>query len=253
MHENDKIEAKSKIKKNLSELCSQLGKTPTIKQYKESNRKPSYDQIIYLYGKWSSAILDAGLAPNPKQRPPPRCYTEDFLIDEFIRVSNEIKAIPSIPVFQSKANVSIGPYKRKFGSWENVKKTISSEYREKFKFQVEYKNFFRQESPISGKLLSFDCPLKYKPRNEVETIILFSLVAEREGYAIRRAQVEFPDLLLEKDGELLRCEAEWLSSSYLNHGHPIDSDIVCLCWRKDREIPGIREIIELEKIIRNYE
>lgn len=51
---------------------------------------------------------------------------------------------------------------------------------------------------IKNEELCLNVPLKYKPRNELETIILFSLLPKKLGYTIVKAQNEYPDLIIKK-------------------------------------------------------
>jgi hypothetical protein len=42
---------------------------------------------------------------------------------------------------------------------------------------------------------------------------------------------------------------EFLSSSYFDHGHPLNNEVICICWRENRELPGIGGILSLEKYL----
>src|SRR3990172_7217343 len=73
-----------------------------------------------------------------------------------------------------------------------------------------------------------------KPKNEIETIILFTLQAERYGFEILEAQsIGFPDALIKKDGKEYRVEFEYKSLNFRTHKHdPTGCDLI-ICWIDD--------------------
>jgi len=94
-----------------------------------------------------------------------------------------------------------------------------------------------------------DCALVFEPSNEMETIILFGILADSLGYKILKVQTDFPDGLIEKDGVQIQVEFEFLSSNYLQHGHPLDFKGLCICWRNDCSLGKIN-ILSLEEYVR---
>jgi hypothetical protein len=97
--------------------------------------------------------------------------------------------------------------------------------------------------------LNIECPLVYEPRNEFETIALFTVLAKDLGYRILSIRAEFPDAILEKDGIAIKAEFEFLSSNYLAHCHEMSPDILCICWRGDCDLSPVK-ILCLEDFIR---
>ena len=251
IHKFDKEDKKEKIRNEIRRITKQIGKTPTITDFKRSKAKISVNQIVYFYGSWNEAVEDAGLKTNPTFQPPSNKVPKQDLIDEFIRVANEVGSIPGKDRFRSKAKFSWTPYKTTFGSWANAVKYIVENYKDKFTFTAENKGKINASTKVAKDrdLLKFSCPLLYIPRNEFETIVLFSYLASKLGYMIEMVRAEFPDAVLIKDGEKINCELEHLSSNYLQHGHPQDGTCICICWRKDIEIKGV-ETFSLEEYLR---
>lgn len=250
-HKFDIEDEKESIKISILRISKELGKTPTQKEYKEYRNKEelSVEQIFYRYGKWSDALKAAGLNPNPFQKPPHQLeIEEDELIKNFIQVSNSLGKIPAANEFRVHSRYSWTPYKRKWGSWNNVIKHFISKYKDGFSFRV---NLIEDKEAIARrKKFLFECPLIYEPINEFETIALFCFLAKELGYKIRSIRSDFPDGILEKDGKEILVEFEFLSSNYLQHCHPKKFNGLCICWRKDVELGDIK-IFSLEEYIRN--
>lgn len=235
-------------------VAEKLGRTPTIREFKRSRRTTmfSYDQILRAFGAWTPAVEAAGLKPNPIGEPPSNKRERQDLIDEFVRVANKLGTIPSHPMFSANSAMSRGPFKREFGSWKEAVRTITKEARARFTFAPKLQlNATGSKSSRDPRTLGLSTPLLFVPRNETETLVLFTLLAGQLGYEIEAAQIDFPDLLLRKDGQSFRAEVEFLSSTYLAHGHPIEADVLCVCWRKDKDIPGLRDILSLEEVVRS--
>jgi hypothetical protein len=248
MHENDTAHRKLAAISSMRRLAVEINKTPTIIEYKRSGLVPTYDMVIADFGSWRSFIDQCALPQNPYQKPPSNRHAREELIREFIRVANLLKRLPSLPDFRHHANISKMPYVRQWGSWESAKLAISQEGKDRFDFNVNFKPYFSKSTAKNRRRLDLHLPMIYCPENETETIILFSMVANFLGYQIVSGQIAYPDLTLLKDGNELKCEVEYLSSTYYAHGHPLDKESMCLCWRLDKEIPEIREVLSLESL-----
>jgi len=250
-HRFDIEDEKESIKRSIRRISDHIGKTPTQKEYKKyrNSKEFSLEQVLYRFGGiWSDAVKYAGLEPNPFQQPPrPPEITREELIDEFVRVANEVGKVPSPHLFRSKAKFSWVPYKTRWGSWRAAVEDITQSYSDRFEFNVNTEK--KNKKLKNRKKLRFGIPLIFEPTNEIETIILFSFLADELGYNIKEVKSDFPDAILEKDGKDINVEFEFLSSNYLQHCHPLDFDGICICWRKDSDIPHI-EILSLEEYIR---
>lgn len=253
MHEYDKGDRRKEILSELRRVAADLGKTPTVVEFKRANSRFSYEQVIGMFGSWNAAVEGASLPINPTLQPPSNKVSQEELIAEFIRVANKLGRIPPHPVFSANATFSRGPYERTFGSWRKAVTEIASRHADRFKFPVPSMEPKPGKSGPTPILLprELNVPLLFVPRNEMETLVLFSLLAPRLGYEIQSVQIEFPDLTIRKGIELIPAEVEYQSSTYLDHGHPINERYMCICWRKDKDITGLREILSLETFVRS--
>jgi hypothetical protein len=247
MHEYDLEDKKENAISEIRRIAQKIGKTPTIVEYKRESPSVGSDSVIGLFGAWNEAMQMAGLEINPTRQPPRNDYSKDEIVQELIKIANECGSFPSHTKFNSLSSMSRGPVERCFGSWVKAREYIFSNHTRELTFVPNHSK--KKINSFTNKSLGISCALVNVPRNEMETIVLFSILAEEMGYKIHRAQVEYPDLLVERDGKLLDMEVEYVSSNYLNHGHPLNQETLCLCWRKDRDIEGI-EIIDLESYIR---
>lgn len=250
-HHYDVQDEQVAIRTAIQRVASCLGKTPTQQQYKRErkNGEPSLEQITYRFGTWSSAVEAAGLDPNPFQQPPRQpVITREELIDEFIRVANELGRIPGMHQFRAKAAYSWTPYKTNWGSWQQAVDTILENCSDRFCFEV--KRSRHQKDAIQRKPLTISCPLLFEPENEYETIALFCFLSEELGFSIMNIQSAFPDATLIQDGSEVSVEFEFLSSNYIQHCHPSSFDGLVICWRRDIDLNGIK-ILSLEEYLRN--
>lgn len=254
MHKFDQEDEQAAMTDDLRRVAAEMGRTPTITEFKRSRQTTSfsYDQILRAFGTWTKAVESAGLKPNPIGQPPSNRIKRQALIDEFVRVANKLGRIPSHPVFSANSPMSRAPFEREFGSWQEGVRTIMAEARDRFTFQAKVlREGARSKASTGPRPLGLSTPLLFVPRNETETLVLFALLASDLGYEIEAAQIGFPDLVLRRDGERIRTEVEFLSSTYLAHGHPINADVLCVCWRKDKDIPGLRAVLSLEEVVRS--
>jgi hypothetical protein len=249
-HKFDIEDKKQEIRIDLNRLAKQLGRTPTSKDYKQFNKgKWSYSQILYLYGNWNVAVKYAGLNPNPSKTPPkPEIITEGKLAKEFIAVSNSLGKVPSMREFGAVSKYSTRPYTNSFGKWNDTIKYITKKYADQFSFSVNSLITTPARKPTRKKL-NWQCSMLYEPSNEFETIALFICLSELLGYKIKQIQAAFPDAILVQNGLEVLAEFEYLSSNYLQHGHPLDKEFLCICWRKDMDLENVR-ILSLEEFIR---
>ncbi len=251
-HQYDKEDELETIRRNILSVAKALGKTPTQVEYKRacSNGMMSLHQILYRFGgKWTEACLHADLQPNPCQQPPKNTYAEAELLDEFIRVANLLKKLPTAHEFTQIADISWTPYKRRWGpGWIEVKASMALQCSDRLCFTPLH--VAKHDGNCCCDSLNMQLSLINKPRNELETVILFSILANDLGYRIESFDGEFPDAtLLDVDGNHIQAEFEFISSNYLQHGHPPDFEGLCICWRKDVPLGNIA-ILSLEEHLR---
>jgi hypothetical protein len=253
-HAFDHEDELAAIKSDILCVASKLGKTPTQIEYKRNCSKGmmTIEKIKYRFGgKWTMACLHAGLTPNASQSPPIMRYNEEELLEEFIRVANSLRKLPSAAEFAHSARFSWRPYKDRWGpGWSNVKKALTNLCSNELHFDFSSLDKCSKALHVSGKL-DLALPLLNRPQNEMETIILFALLADKLDYRIEACTGAFPDAtILDRDGNRIAAEFEYLSSNYLQHGHPLSFDGLCICWRKDIELKGIK-ILSLEEYVRS--
>lgn len=249
-HKFDIEDERDAIRLTIQRVASCLDKTPTQREYKTERKEsdPSLEQITYRLGTWSSAVQSAGLEPNPSNQPPRQPeITKQQLVDEFLRVANELGRIPSMYQFRANACFSWTPYKTNWGSWRQAVDFIKENHSNRFCFEAKPSK--QKKSTAHRKHLGVSCPLLFEPQNEYETIALFCLLAEELNFRIKHIRSDFPDALLEQDGVDIPVEFEFLSSNYQQHCHPAEFDGIVICWRKDIDLEGIR-IISLEEYVR---
>ena len=231
-HKYDIQDENDSIGVSIRRIADLLEKTPTQKEYEIYRREGemSIRQILYRFGKWSDAVEFAGLESNPFREPPrPSEITKEELIEEFVRVSNEVGKIPSTNVFRSLSKYSWRPYQTQWGSWRDAVDDIISNHSSNFTFAAETARKVKEVNKRTK--LRINLPLAYEPQNEMETVVLFSLLANDLGYRLLKIRSNFPDGLVEYENTEISVEFEFLSSNYLQHCHPTDFNGICICWR----------------------
>lgn len=248
LHARDVDTRKDTCRSAIRSLAHELGRTPSEKEFKTYAASvpgvPTANQLRYVYGQWTDAVIDAGLEPLPTD-PPRFAYSEAELIDEFIRVSNILGRLPSLELFRSTSQISNVPY-RKWGKWSEVQRYFVSNFATRFSFNAVSASPKRKRSRETR--LKYECALNFEPRNEFETIALFTILATDLGYRINSIRADFPDAVLEHNRVETLVEFEYLSSNYKAHCHPMSSEFMCICWRKDCDLGPVR-IISLEDVL----
>jgi hypothetical protein len=118
-----------------------------------------------------------------------------------------------------------------------------------------------KEDSICGSLINFR-GLVYSPINEQGVVFLFGRVLDDLNMYIEEVRTAYPDCVARrytgKGWGKVYIEFEYLSSSFIQHGHePSKCDII-VCWEDDltesqkKTLEGI-EIIELKSRIKEFE
>jgi hypothetical protein len=71
------------------------------------------------------------------------------------------------------------------------------------------------------------------PQNELGVIVLFAQQSGTAGFEIVEIQADFPDAIVEKDGQHYRAEFEHLASGFLQHRHDVRACDLVICWEND--------------------
>jgi hypothetical protein len=250
VHPYDKADLEGSVIREIRRVSESLGKTPTVKEYKRARPRHGYDQVVYLFGTWNAAVARAGLQPNPTQQPPRNDIPRPKLVEEMVRVANLLGEIPSHSKFSANSKFSRGAVEREFGSWRAAWGHIVMDHRQRLTFEPRLRNVRAADKGREPRPLRISVPLVHEPRNEQETFALFCLLAADLGFEILKAQTDFPDLELRRDGQPVFAELEFLSSNYLEHGHPLSAEYACICWRKDCALDPV-QVIDLERHVRD--
>jgi len=253
LHRNDIAELRDTATSAVRDLDAAIGRPPTQKEYKThatANNLPTLHQVLYQFGTWTAVIQAAGLTPNENRPPRSNDLTDAELATEFIRVANRLGKMPTQMDFRSHARFSVRPYTYRWGSWTQARNHLAEQHRDKFNFPILLGSQ-RQTDTTTRKRLRFDSVLCFEPQNEIETIVLFSLMAPRLGFRIRSVQADFPDAELEQHGKTVLAEFEYMSSNYVQHGHDLNADCICICWRNDRDLGSI-PVLALEDVLRDW-
>lgn len=101
-------------------------------------------------------------------------------------------------------------------------------------------------------IINFDCMI-YNPTNEQGVIVIFSLIAKKLGFLIKKIRTKYPDCVAMrwngKNWEELRIEFEYLASNFILHKHdPSKCDLI-ICWENDLNNPPL-PIFPLSKIVK---
>lgn len=252
LHPNDIDDRKAAAVEIITSLVTELDRVPSQKEYATAvtnTDAPTLHQALYIFGTWTDAIIEAGLIPRDNKPPRSNDLTEKQVLDEFISVSNSLSRFPTQAEFTNNSQYSTRPYTRRWTNWTGVKQYFADNHADRLEFTPIVSK--RKVQSPKRRPLAFTCAMQFEPRNEMETVVLFGLLATRLGYKIHTVRSDFPDAEVEKDGKLVLVEFEYLSSNYIHHGHDLQADCVCICWRKDRDIDPI-PVIALEDVIRDW-
>lgn len=90
--------------------------------------------------------------------------------------------------------------------------------------------------------------MRREPRNEQETILLFSEYCKQLGFQIQSLRTKFPDATVLRliDKQILEVEFEHKASNFIAHKHdPTKCDLI-VCWWNDMKIPFSVPIFEIK-------
>ena len=136
-HEFDIEDMKEEFRNSIIALSKLLKKTPTQKEYKLYKAKTINDnKVIYIYGSWSEAVKDAGLKPNPSDKPPSNKIDRELLIKDFIDVSNKIGKVPSMSEYNENSEYSWSPFVSEYKSWVKACQFIVTKHGDHFEFDL---------------------------------------------------------------------------------------------------------------------
>lgn len=99
-------------------VARERGAPPTVDQYRETEARPSYNQIVDVFGSWADALEAAGFDPSNVS---PNATKEDCL--EAIReLAGQLDRDPRIVDYERLADgPSISTIRYRCGSWAEAK------------------------------------------------------------------------------------------------------------------------------------
>lgn len=250
LHRNDIATIREQTLAVVQELAASRDRAPTQNEYKRhvaSTDAPTISQALYQFGTWTEILTQAGIQPN-ENKPPDNGYSDHDVINEFINVANSLGRLPTQAEFTQNSKYSVRPYTSRWGKWSQVKHHFAQNHVSSFTFNVPDTISVKPVSATRRPELPDDIPLRFQPRNEMETIVLFALLAEELGYKIRMVRADFPDAELERNGKIIMAEFEYESGNYIQHGHPLDADCICICWRHTRDLGSVK-VLALEDVL----
>jgi hypothetical protein len=222
----------SKKEKNLlneiKKIAKKLNKTSLTERDFKLNSKIGISVIYNCFGSWNRAIKLAGLEENEQIG---ETYTKEELLLEVIRLTKELKKIPSDREMNAMGKYSAYPYRRIWGKFtkgrdeaykiygnpishskkgKNIKENVEkNEYNDisninvksinSKKDVIKTDNFIVKSSPKkSKKKTQFGEPiafrgLRFAPINEQGVVYLFGMVSREIGFLIESIRTEFPD------------------------------------------------------------
>jgi len=253
--------------------CShELGRTPTLNELIE-RANIATRTIRKAFGNYGMALQACGMEPPPGVPTP----LED-LFKDWAEVVRKLEKVPTMYEYQRESAYSSKPLVSRFKGWRQVPQGMLA-YAERNNLQDEWADVLElakatgqvtwraTSSSMStgprgtGKLLkdrpTFGPPLSQSgmlcgPENENGVLFLFGMVAWQLGFAVKKVQQAFPDVLAlrkidEQTWQEVKIELEQESRNFLRHGHlPSGCDLI-VCWVHNwPECP--LEVIELSKV-----
>lgn len=235
------------------------------------------------FGSWNRAIEAAGLKSNPARtigRKPVLQLSDDELLHEIIRLSSELRKIPTERELIAFGRVSLKPYRKRWGTLREavevafdkfgVPEAISeTDLLAPVSQPAKPKNVLDRtvSSPVSvakprtsrgkvqyGEPIDFR-GLRHAPVNEQGVVYMFGMVSRELGFVIESLRTAYPDCegkrCVDEKRQLwerVLIEFEFRSSNFHQHGHDPEGCDLIVCWIHDWTDSPL-EVIELRSEI----
>lgn len=102
---------KSELLDDLKQFANDIGKTPTVRECRESGPH-SPDDYKREFGSWNEALERAGLEPNQYQS-----ISKESILDDIKRVADGIGRAPTLDEMDWHGKYSIATYQKKLDSY----------------------------------------------------------------------------------------------------------------------------------------
>ena len=258
----------------IKKCAEQAGRCPTRRQVlKEA--QISHRQLRKLFGTYSAAVRASGMEPLRG------LTTMEALFLDWAGVVRKLGKMPSIFEYESAGRYSAKPLVSRFKGWRAVAPMMLA-YIERQGIEDEWRDVaeairaerraaptvrpgFRttEGPPGTGKILpdrpTFGPPMTQSgmlcgPENENGVLVLFGMRAWQMGFAIKKVQQAFPDIIAlrkidEQTWQEVRVEVEQESRNFLKHGHSPNGADLIVCWIHNWPECPI-EVVELSKVVR---
>jgi hypothetical protein len=227
-------------------------------------------------GGWSEVKALAGLERHPKDN---LQLTDDALLEEFHRVVSDLGEVPTLHVFNARADVSADVVRRRFGGLQGTLQRYGAWLRERepnspLLAVLDLRSKHEVPTPPTSEAVRPPVPeawgriegtefgppinfrgLRHAPINEQGVVFLFGMVAYELGFIVEAVHASYPDCeakrRVDRKGERwqrVRIEFEFRSRTFVAHGHdPAKCDVI-VCWEHDWPDTPL-EVIELRTVI----
>lgn len=256
----------------IRKCAKELGRTPNLSELTERVHI-STRTVRKLFGNYGMAVRACGMEP-PRGAPTP---LED-LFKDWAGVVRKTGKLPTMFEYERESAYSSKPLVSRFKGWRQVPQAMVA-YAER-QGQGEWADvleiakatgegtWLANSTAIStsgprgtGKLLTdrptFGPPMSPSgmlcgPENENGVLFLFGMMAWPLGFAVKKVQQAFPDVIAlrkidEQTWQEVKIELEKESRNFLRHGHPPSGCDLIVCWIHNWPECPI-EVIELSKM-----
>lgn len=273
----DKEEVISELRRVATDLNSVRLTQNQFKQY----GRVSLGAICNKFGSWNQALEAAGLPtapPGPNAELHQQKISDEDLLQEIIRLTEELGKKPTNSEMNAKGRYSEKPYRKRWGSFTKAREVAYAKYgfptqRSGVEVSAEQQSLQAQaitETQVMvpqthkpkesnrRKKVQFGEPidfrgLRFAPINEQGVVYLFGMISRELGFLIESIRTEYPDCegkrcidKRKQRWEHVLIEFEYRSSNF-DHS-PDDCDLI-VCWIHDWEDCPI-EVLELRSQIK---
>ncbi|HET9838027.1 MAG TPA: hypothetical protein VFR84_07315 [Candidatus Angelobacter sp.] len=269
--------SKDEIIAAIRKCAKELGRCPSLGEILKHERV-SRRQVRRAFGNYAMAVRASGMEP-PRGAP----VALEALFQDWAGVVRKLKKLPTIFEYERESVYSAKPLISRFKGWRGVAPMMLA-YLEREGLEGEWQDVAeairadrRASSPMgtsfgpgfsaaeaargTGRILkdrpTFGPPMTQSgmlcgPENENGVLVLFGMWAWRLGFAIKKVQTAFPDIIAlrkidEQTWQEVRIEAEQESRNFVKHGHSPSGADLLVCWIHNWPECPI-EVIELSKV-----
>jgi hypothetical protein len=241
------------------------------------NSKMGISTICNTFGSWNRAIEAAGLQTMKNYIPAHPTIPDIELLEEIIRLTNELRKKPSIREMNALGKYSVRPYLKRWGSYSKGRElaylklgypdltdVVTDPARTPLIIDTNrtfIPDTFKPRQTSVKKKVQFGEPidfrgLRFAPINEQGVVYLFGMISRELGFLIESIRTEYPDCegkrcvdKKENRWEHILIEFEFKSSNFRDHFHSSEDCDLIVCWIHDWEDCPV-EVLELRSSIK---